>query len=215
MAQIFIDGTVYSTTKLDMINTCLMSIGEVPLPEDTIVGQLQAGSDADVARRIVEETMVEVQARGWFFNTDYNFKLVPDENGFIALPANVLKVDFGETEFKHQYILKSNKVYDVYNHTYIIDKPLTADVIYLTDYENLPPEAFQYIQLRSARKFQQRVITSSEIAQLTSIDEADAYNNLIRLQAQVQDYSLIDKKVSTRTHNGWIVLGMHSTPVRR
>jgi len=37
---IFTDGTIWSKSKLGMINDCLLSIGEVPFPEGTLISSL-------------------------------------------------------------------------------------------------------------------------------------------------------------------------------
>ena len=215
MATIFTDGTVYAKTKLNMINQCLLAIGETPFPEGTVIEDLAFGTDADNARRIVESTMVEVQARGWYFNTDYDFELLPDVNGFITLPPNVLRIDTGNSPDKNRYIEINGGVYDLAKKTYLIDKSVIADIIWLKDYEDLPTEAYEYISLRAARKFQQKVIGSQEVSRFTEMDEMDALVNMQRVQLQVNDYILLNRKASTRTHNGYIRQGLYSSPARR
>jgi hypothetical protein len=53
-----------------------------------------------------------------------------------------------------------------------------CDIVWLVDYANLPPEAYEYISLRSARKFQQKVIGALETDQFTMRDEQDALSKL-------------------------------------
>jgi hypothetical protein len=212
---IFQDGTVYAKSKLDMINTCLLGIGEDPFIEGTLVNTLPIGTDGETAKRLVETTMVEVQSRSWYFNIDYDFRLVPDTEGFITMPPNTLRVDFGNTPDKHRYVLKNGSIYDYSKQTYLIDKTLTCDVTWLVDYALLPPEAYEYISLRAARKFQQKVIGSTETAQFTERDEQDAYINLQRRQLQAQDYNISNSRVSTRTHNGYLQRGLYGNQGRR
>lgn len=215
MATVFSDGTVYAKSKLDMINDCLLAIGEVPFIDGTNVDAIPLGTDGELAKRIVEKTMVEIQSQGWYFNTDYDFTLVPDSNNFITMPPNTLRVDFGETEFTHRYVFKDVRVYDNKEHTYEIFNKLTADVVWLVDYDTLPPEAYEYISLRAARKFQQKVIGAIETDQFTTRDEADALQNLQRRQLQTQDYRIQSGKVSTRTHNGFLNEGIYGSKARR
>ncbi len=212
---IFADGTIYAKSKLDMINKSLLAIGEVPLIEGTNVEALPLGTDGETAKRIVETTMVETQSKGWYFNTDYYFPLLPDSLNFITMPPNTLRVDFGNTKFRHQYILKNGKIYDVVNHTFIIETTLEADVIWLNDYQTLPPEAYEYIAFRAARKFQQSVIGSIETDSFTVRDEADSLVNLQRRQLQSQDYNIQNSKVSTRVHNGYLQQGLYGNKGRR
>jgi len=212
---IFSDGTVYAKSKLDMINDCLLSIGEVPFTSETVVDTLPLGTDGETAKRIVEKTMVEVQTRGWYFNTDYDFKLFPDSNDFINMPPNTLRADFGNSSYKHQYTLKSEGVYDYLNKTYIIEQTLEADIVWLVDYSDLPPEAYEYITMRAARKFHQKVIGSAELDSFTVRDESDTLINLQRRQLQSQDYGIGNSRVSTRIHNGYLVKGLYGNKGRR
>ena len=212
---IFTDGTIYAKSKLDMINRALLAIGETPLLDGTIVSSLPTGTDGDIARRFVENTMVEVQSRGWYFNTDYNFTLVPDVDGFITMPPNTLRIDFGNSEDRHRYTIKNGSIYDYLDQTFLIEKKLTCDTTWLVDYNLLPPEAYEYIAARGARKFQQQVIGSVETDGFTSRDEQDAFANLERRQLQSQDYRIQNHRVNTRMHNGYLMRGLYGSTSRR
>ncbi len=211
---VFLDGTIYVKSKLDMINQCLLAIGEVPLIEGTLVDSLPLGTDGETAKRIVEEVMVEVQARGWYFNTEYNFVLVPDINDFITMPPNTLRADFGVQE-GNRYVLKNGSIYDYQQQTFKIYNNIIGDMNWLIDFQELPPEAYEYISLRAARKFQQKVIGASETDTFTVRDESDALVNLQRRQLQSQDYNIQNSRVSTRIHNGFLVKGLFGNKSRR
>jgi hypothetical protein len=212
---IFLDGTIYAKSKLDMINDALLAIGESPFIDGTVVDNIPVGTDGETAKRLVEKTMVEVQSRGWYFNTDYDFVLTPDINGFITMPPNTLRVDFGNAGNKHRYTIKNGSIYDYLNKTFIIESELLCDVTWLVDYAELPPEAYEYISLRAARKTQQKLIGSVETDSFTIRDETDSYVNLQRRQAQSQDYNIQNSRVSTRTHNGYLVAGLYGSKGRR
>ncbi len=216
MAEIiFQNGAIWAKSELNMINDSLLSIGETPFLEGTVVDTLPVGTDGDTAKRLVRTTMIEVQSRSWYFNLDYNFPLIPDSNKFITMPPNTLRMDFGNTEFRHQYTIKNGKVYDYINRTFVIEQKLYADVTWLVDYTNLPPEAYEYISLRAARKFQQKVIGAQETDTFTVRDESDAYTNLQRLQLQSQDFVLANNRVNTRIHNGYLIRGLYGNTARR
>ena len=212
---IFNNGAIWAKSELNMINDSLLSIGETPFLEGTIVDTLPVGTDGETAKRIIRTTMIEVQARGWYFCTDYDFVLIPDINKFISMPPNTLRVDFGNTGYKHRYIIKNGSIYDYLNQTYIIKEVLQADVIWLVDYADLPPEAYEYISLRAARKFQQKVIGAQELDSFTVRDETDALVNLQRRQLQSQDFNIGNSMVSTRIHNGYLIAGLYGNKGRR
>jgi len=199
-------------TLIDLINRVLLGIGEAPLEDDTVIDTLPLGTDAETAKRKVRESIRAVLTQGWFFNMDYDIDLVPDIDGFITLPPNVLRVDFGNTEFKYQYVMKNHKIYDVRNHTYVIDKTLTADLIYLVPIEDLPIEAYEYIAERATRVFQEQVIGSVEATQITRLNEASSLVDLQRLQLQSQDYGLIR---GSRIHNGYLKKYLYKNKGRR
>lgn len=212
---IFTSGAVWAKSELSMINDSLLAIGEAPFMEGTVVDTIPIGTDGETAKRLIRSTMIEVQSRGWYFNTDYDYVLTPDINGFITLPPNVLRTDFGNTSNANRFLTKNNGIYDVANQTFIIEGDIMCDIVWLVDYTNLPPEAYEYISLRSARKFQQKVIGALETDQFTMRDEQDALVNLQRRQLQTQDYNIQNSRVSTRTHNGYLVAGLYGNKGRR
>ena len=212
MSTIFRDGTLYPHTKLSMMNRCLLAIGEVPLEEGTLVDELQLGTDADTARQVVEGTMIEVQSVGWYFNRDYNFKLYTDIQGFIPIPPNLLRIDVVGT---NRYMLKDNKLYDTEKFTYVIDKPyIEADVMWLVDFPTIPPEAFEYISARAARKFQEYVVAAPDLTTITTRQEQDSYIRLQRRELQTRAYNIQNPRVSTRTHNGYLQGGLYGNKGR-
>lgn len=205
MATIFTDGTLFASNKLEMVNTCLASIGELPFPDGTLVSELQVGTDGDAARRQVEITMVEIQNIGWYFNTDIRYPLVPDVDDFITVSPNTLRVDVGRYDGNkiNRYILKAKRLYDRTNFTFKIFEQVKVDIVWLTDYELLPPAAFRYIALRAARKFQQGVVGSTELDGFTVRDEADALINMQREHLQYQDYNIRPDRMNRNT-NGFL-----------
>jgi len=138
------------------------------------------------------------------------------DGGFITVPPNMLRIDTGnQADMRNRYIIKDNMIYDLLEQDYVQNRSIVVDVVWLVDYELLPIEAYLYIAMRSARKFQQRVIGSIDLNSLTMMDEQDAYNNLLRLQMQVQDYNIQNPVVSNRLHNGNIKMGLYLNKGRR
>lgn len=201
--SIYTDGSVYASNKLGLVNMCLLAIGEKPLPEGTLLEELQAGTDGAIAKDIVPQVLQEVCSRGWFFNTDYNYKFIPDSNGYIVAPPNLLRIDVGRTVNRQNVIIKNNKFYDRTTQSYIFSEPVYADAYWLVDYEDLPVAAYEYIGLRSARKFQQTVIGSTSLAQYTAIDEQEALINMKREHARYQDYNMLSRVVRRNVNPHW------------
>lgn len=184
--------------KLGIVNRCLQAIGAAPLPLGTIPSEFPYGTDAQVASSIVDDTWIEVLNRGWWFNTEENYSLVPSSDGLIVFPATVLRIDAGRYQ---RYIKKNGMLYDRENKTFIFEDKVSLDLIWLTSYSDLPVSAYEYIAARAARKFQQKVIGSLEQGQDLKIEEQDAFVNLQREDAQYQDFSMIESQVSVRWAN--------------
>jgi len=209
MATVFIDGTVYNNDKKSLVNMCLLSIGEAPLPEEVKIdpildadgsvetpADIQYGTDAYVAKLKVEEATISILSEGWWFNTDYSFTLKPNDNGYIILPDNILSIDV-----TGNYIFKGNQLYNTKNHTYTITSDVKCDIVWLSDYKDLPPKAYNYIGMSAARKFQSAVIGSEILYKYTRIDEDEAREALMREHLKIMDYNIADSNITTRTSN--------------
>jgi hypothetical protein len=198
MATIFQDGTLWTQTKLDMINTCLLAIGEVPFPAGTATAGIPEGTDGYIAKIIVEETMIEVCNKSWWFNTEKDASLIPDATDRVVLPPNILRIDSSGGN----YFIKAGRVYDSQQKTDVFESAVTLDLFYLVDFADLPPSAFRYVSLRAARKFQQRVVGSQELHTFSLQDELDAHDALKREHMQYRNYNLIEgNRIISRTQN--------------
>lgn len=189
------DGSLFAHNKLGMVNQCLLAIGEVPLADGTVLEDLQQGTDGAVARDIVAATVVDVMSQGWFFNTDTNFKLYPDIDGFITVPPNFIRIDGGSYNERGRYVLRGQRLYDAREHTFIFTSAITVDTVYVIAYEDMPQSAYRYMALSAARQFQETVIGSATLYQFTSNAEEKAFVNMQREHMQYVDFNILPKRV--------------------
>lgn len=198
--SIYTDGTLNGRDKLGMVNICLNAIGEVPLEDGTVLEDLQPGTDGAIARDIVSKTMIEVQNEGYFFNTDYSFEFIPDGDGFIATPPNLLRVDSGNTKNRNRIVIKNNKLYDLKEQSFVFTQNLKAQAIWIVNYDELPFNAWNYIAHRSARLFQKATVNSPDLDTSAKENEAIALELLKREHIKYMDYNLLGR-VSNRNKN--------------
>jgi len=184
--------------KLGLVNRCLQAIGEAPLPQGTLASEFPLGSDTYVASTIVDDVWIETQNMGWWFNTDWDAKLIPDDAGFISFPATVLRIDGGRYQ---TFVKRNGNLYDTTTQKFIFDDPVYVNLIWLIDYSDLPVSAYEYIASRASRKFLQKVIGNLEQVQMVAQEEQEALVNLQRENAQYKDYNLIESQVSHRWAN--------------
>jgi hypothetical protein len=165
----------------------LTSIGEIPVSSITSA----TTNDVSIAIQILDHVSREVQSRGWFFNTDINYSLVPTNNNEIVLPANALRVELAESSRLHNYVERNRKLYDRVNNTYTITNTVKVNIVFLLDFEELPEVARHYIMIRSSRIFQDRMLVSSELHKFHEVDELQAYMNLKETEGDIGRHNIL------------------------
>jgi len=181
------------TTELDAINTMLSSIGEAPVNTVEDNGVV----DAVMARQILTTVSREVQARGWHFNTEKDYTLTPTfPEGEVRLPKTLLRIDTVKTHSDIDVVQRGNRLYDRRNHTYKFDKALKVDMVIMLPFDEMPEVARQFITIRSARIFQERVVGSGELSQFSLKDEMRALVALREFEADTADYNILTDSYS-------------------
>lgn len=175
------------TSKLEAVNTMLTSIGEIPVSSITSA----TTNDVSIAIQILDHVSREVQSRGWFFNTDINYSLVPNNNNEIALPANALRVELAESSRLFNYVERNRKLYDRVNNTYTITNTVKVNIVFLLDFEELPEVARHYVMIRASRIFQDRMLVSSELHKFHEVDELQAYMNLKETEGDIGRHNIL------------------------
>lgn len=180
------------TTELEAINTMLSTIGEAPVNTVEDNGIV----DAVIARQILRATSREVQARGWHFNTEKAYPITPDTEGFLLLPATVLRCDTVETYQDTDVVVRGNRLYDRKNHTFTFEKPVKVDMVILLPFEDMPEVARYYVTVRSSRIFQERVVGSESLSRFNGQDELRAKVALEDYEAETADYNMLTDNYS-------------------
>ena len=176
-----------ATSKLESVNTMLTAIGEIPVSSITSA----TTNDVSIAISILESTSREVQSRGWFFNTDLNYSLVPNNNNEIELPANTLRVELEGSSRSKNYVERNRKLYDRYKNTFTISDSVKVTIVFYLEFENIPEVARQYITIRAARIFQDRMLVSSELHKFHEIDELQAYMALKEAEGDIGRHNIL------------------------
>ena len=158
-----------NTTKLEAINTMMSAIGEAPVNTLDASSQTQ---DVIMAKSILDEVSREVQSAGWHFNREYEVSLSPNTSNEILLSENVARVDVEPANANTtQYIQRGQKIYNKTDKTFTIPDALKCTLIYLLEWTDMPQAARQYIMIRAARKFQDRVVGSGKHHDFNQMDE--------------------------------------------
>ena len=128
------------------INTMLTSIGEQPIQNVDDLGGLSAAS---IAKDILENVSRAVQSRGWIFNTDLDVVMKPDNNGYITLSDNILRIDT-TTRLRdpdNDIVERGRKLYDRQKNVNTFDAgvEIKVNVIKELEFHDLPEPAKRYI----------------------------------------------------------------------
>ena len=178
------------TTELEAVNTMLSVIGEAP------VNSLESSSktsDVIMAENILTEVSKEIQTAGWNFNIEKDVEISPDSNNNILLPTSAGRVDIEPVNSDNkEYVQRGSKIYNKTDKTFIISSSLKCTIVYLLAWDDLPQSARQYIMIRAARKFQDRVVGSEKHHGFNQLDEFQALVNLRDAEAEGGDYTIFD-----------------------
>ena len=180
-----------TTTKLEAINSMLSAIGEAP------VNSLSSGLvDAALAQTVLNEVSRSVQSQGWNFNTELDYSVASDVNGYVVLPSEIIRADLAASVIEssgidQDYVQRGNRMYDKVNHTFTINKSLELDVVVLLDFEDLPEAARVYITTKALRVFQQRAVGSTALSDMHLGDENQALINLQEAEGDNGDYNIL------------------------
>jgi hypothetical protein len=177
------------TTRLQAINQMLSGIGQAP-----VVSLDVANPELALALEILESVNREIQGEGWHFNTEINYPFMPDINGEILIPQNVLSISDNKTSNvqKYQTVLRSGKLYDKVNHTYTFPtgSPIKCDVVWLFDFEDLPQVFKDYVTQRAARVFAGRALGSTEMVNFNAQDEGILRANCLAYDTNTSEVNI-------------------------
>jgi len=175
------------TTELEAVNTMLNTIGEAPV--NTLVNMTSV--DAITALSVLRSVNRSVQAEGWFFNSETDYPLVPDQNSNLPLPTNIMAVDSSRESNAYELVQRGARAYDRKNHTYTFTQTVKCDLILLLSFEEIPEAARNYIALRAARILQDRLLGSDSLHGMNREDEYHALTTLRLMESETADYNIL------------------------
>lgn len=176
------------TTELEAVNTMLSIIGESPISslENTEL------VDAVTARTILRAVSREVQSRSWHWNTEENYRLLPNTQKEIVLPLNTLRVDTDNRSQHIDVIQRAQRLYNKGDHTFRFNQPVTVTLVLNLPFEEIPETARRFITLRAGRIFQERMVGSDMLSSFSALDENQAWALLMDAEAETADINLLN-----------------------
>lgn len=133
-------------SELDAVNVAIAASGATPV---TTIESTRP--DVIAVRALLTSVSKEIQARGWWFNREYNITLSPDVQGRIVTPQNAIAVD--PIDPVNNFVQRGAYLYDRENATFVISRTVKVDVISYLLWEELPLNAQLAIQYKAAQNF--------------------------------------------------------------
>lgn len=158
------------TTELEAVNICLAAIGESPVSSVEVDGL----EDASTALQKLREASRAFQGEGWSFNTDHLYPVSRNQDGEIVLPVSALHADISRSEGRNG-VWRGGKLWDKENHTFVWDRDMKLDVVWLFPFDSLPELARAYVAVRGARLFARQQLGGEENEKYTKDDEMRAW----------------------------------------
>lgn len=182
-------------TELEAVNILLGTISEAPV--NTLSGE--SVMEVSQARAVLREISHAVQSVGWWFNTEKDYPLLPNDAGQIVLADNMVDVDVDYAVFQNlDLVERAGKLYDRIGHTFTISRSLKATVTFLLEFEELPEQARRHIAIRAARVLQARNVGSETLEGFTQRDEFVSLANLKDKDAANADFSAMNSPAIQR-----------------
>jgi len=184
-------ATTYKYTKLQAVNIILSNIGQAPVTTLSSVNPM-----VSTALGILNEVTTSALGEGWAFNTERAYPLLPNIDGHILVPENVISYDSHPNSL-HDLVTRNGRLYDKIAHTDVFTGEIELDVVWFFDFEDLPQPVRNYITVRAANVFAGRVVGSSEAVRFGQQEEALARAELLEYETQQGDYSFFQSSDGT------------------
>lgn len=175
--------------------------------------------DVAQARTSLRGSNLDFQAIGWWFNKEFDLKLVVDNNGHIILPQDTIDVQISASvlarsspDLKRRYVRRGGKMYDAIAHTFEIDQSLYVDLTVNVDYEDLPAIAAVYLKKYAVYRYFADD-DGDQIKAKTLIEDRDrAWGFLQAKQLQVLGVNALDSPAAAELNYRIRQQGMATNP---
>lgn len=175
------------STELDAVNIILASTGATPINSLASI----TAADAAMAVSTLNEISRVVQSKGWRFNTEVNFTLPPTISKEIFIPGNCVRIKPTGSDTHRDIVQRGNRLYDRASQSFEFPRAVTAELVLLLPFEEIPETARRYITIRAARVLQERSIGSEVLYKFNALDEQEAHREFRRGESLADNYNIL------------------------
>lgn len=204
------------TDALSCVNLCLASVGAEPVTSLELDGENDPGSDVTIAFQWLDKFDLDVQSRGWSWNSDEKLTVTPTivapaTTGTIALPALTLQVNaayWADTGAPALVAQRGQQLYDQIGHTFQFSCPLQIDLVYRLDFLSLPQPARALIASLAVHSFQASKQGAQIVMRVTEEDMQRAWAALEQFEDRARPANQVAGNIS-------VMRNLYGSGVRR
>lgn len=172
-------------TRLQAINQMLTPVGEA-----VILVEIAGAADMANASEVLDAETIKTLAKGWSFNTDEGIEYVPDVDGKIAVPPEVLQIDAVDPNI--QVVQRGAFLYDKTNHTDVFTRPVEVNVVLSFPFESCPYNVQRQIVAQAAKAYQRGYVGSTQLDQFASEERMEAGADAADAESDIDDYNMLN-----------------------
>lgn len=177
-------------TRLEAVNILLSAVGSAQVMS---LQTADMNEEAQNALTTLSDTAREVQGWGWHFNTEESYPMEPNGDGHVNLPTNVAAITVGSESASKNLTQRGGKLYDLDEHTYAIHDTVYMDVIWLFEFQEMPPPIRWYVTALAGRKFGVGRQPESGIYKFTKEVEDDARAKALEFDIEARGVNLAQR----------------------
>jgi hypothetical protein len=199
-------GVEQATTPVTYRYTVNISqlVAERTMTQSIVTSRVETQTNPDVAIALntLREVSREVQAEGWTFNKEYNYKITPDNNDEVLIPNDVLQMDLNRDHtgnLNRDSVNRGGKLYDRNAHSYKwTDDTLYVDIIWELSWGSIPEPIQAFIIARAASIVSSRIVGDPNQYQMLQQKEAFTRAMAMEYECTQGDYTYFG---SPKGHN--------------
>ena len=171
------------------------TVSERSLTQNKVTTRVETQTNPDVAIALntLREVSREVQAEGWTYNTEFDYKITPDSNNEIRIADDVLQMDLNggyPENIEKDAIFRGGKLYDKKAHSYKwTAETVYVDIVWYFDWESIPQPIQAYIVARAAAIVSSRIIGDTNQYQILQQKELTTRSQALEYECNQGDYT--------------------------
>jgi hypothetical protein len=195
--SIAVAGVQQATTPVTYTYTINISqtIASQALTQNKVTTRVETQTNPDVAIALntLREVSREVQAEGWSYNIEFDYKITPDSNNEIRIADDVLQMDLNQgypENIEKDAVFRGGKLYDKKAHSYTwTAETVYVDIVWYFDWESIPAPIQAHIVARAAAIVSSRIIGDANQYQILQQKEAVTRSQALEYECNQGDYS--------------------------